>query len=524
MEQFGINLVGSPKLHADRSRRPLRLTVSCLLVFCALSSASAGELGANKSDLSSQYLPHPQATANVAGDHYIRRLMAKKAIADARDAGFAFLRVAVTGYFPANFGDRINDLALWISQPDAFWADMDEMFNDLDQASLRLVPSFDWNPTQFPALENDTLTTFLRDPDCPSRQLFAKFITEFIQRYRNRHTILFYELTNEMNLLADINLQSNCPKNGDAACVWTNFTTGDMMKFAEELVRNIKSVDPNRPVTSGYSFPRAAAAHLMERPAFLHGGGDWTADTVADFTHYLIAVHKPFDLISVHIYPGATAIRFGHPSGQEWKLVADAAGAAASAHKQLFVGEFGDTKGVTPFMLGVLQELVHDHVAYSAIWTWEFYQTAVYRTRDTPASRYSIEPGYSDRLIGLLMGTQRALEGKLAVPPLNDGAAQKLRVILTWPLPCSVIDKPQQLAAVASDGPQKVDRVDFIMNNKLLATAPTPPYYAELDPAGIRDEVVEITARAVATSGAFAEFNSPMKLNRRRNSCTVPSN
>ena len=93
------------------------------MLFCPHSFAA--ELGANKSDLSSQYLPHSEAGSNIAGDHYIRRLMAKKAIADARDAGFSFLRVAVTGYFPTIFGDKKNDLALWISQPDAFWADMD---------------------------------------------------------------------------------------------------------------------------------------------------------------------------------------------------------------------------------------------------------------------------------------------------------------------------------------------------------------------------------------------------------------
>lgn len=492
----------------------------CLLFLCLHSFA--GELGANKSDLSSQYLPHPQAI-NVAGDTYIRRLMARKAIADARDAGFAFLRVAVAGYFPANFGDRANDLALWTSQPSMFWADMDEMFNDLDKASLRLVPSFDWNPSQFPVLGNDTLTTFMRHPNCRSRRLFAKFITEFIQRYRNRQTVLFYELTNEMNLLADVSLQSKCPKNEATACVWTNFTTADMMKFSQEVTRQMKSLDPTRSVTSGYSFPRAAAAHLMQRPAFSPGGGDWTADTPEEFRRYLVAVHQPFDLLSVHIYPNAEDARFGRHDGQQSKLVADAASAAASAQKPLFVGEFGDDKGATPFMRSILQELVKNHVSYSAIWTWEFYQTTVYRTHNSPASRFSVEPGYSDQLIGLLMATQRVLQGPSAPQPVND-SGHSLRVILTWPLPCSVVDKPQQLAAVASDGAQKVDRVDFVMNGKLLGTTAVPPYYAQFDPAGMGDRVIELTARAVAVSGASAEFKSTMKLNRGANSCKVPSN
>jgi hypothetical protein len=59
--------------------------------------ARAGELGADKFDLLLQYLPPSVPIPDVEGYRQVRRAMAKKAIADARDADITFLRVSVTG-------------------------------------------------------------------------------------------------------------------------------------------------------------------------------------------------------------------------------------------------------------------------------------------------------------------------------------------------------------------------------------------------------------------------------------------
>jgi len=507
------------------------MAVAAFFIILSPRTASSAELGANKVDLALQYLEDSNPKASGRSLSYpIRVAMAKKSIADSHDAGWAFVRVSVTGYWPVNIGDRRNDLAIWQADPATFWAKEDRMFDDLDRAGVRLVPTFVWNTTQFPALVGETLTTFLRDPQSQSRHLLARFIGQFIARYRSRRTILFYELTNELNLKVDLDLRKRCET--PRPCVWNNFTTDDMLAFSRDLVRLIKSLDGTRQVTSGFSIPRRAAGHLEAQPEFAAGGRDRTPDTREEFKRNLIAIHEPFDIISVHIYPQSENDRFGRPPGHQYELVADAAEAAREAHKPLFVGEFADNSNKfddngweidegrpTPFVRNMLDAIVREKVAYASFWVWEYYQNTTWRTHDTIADRTSVEPGYSDDMIALLESTERAMGGG---PPPPDPRAQP-RVVLTWPLPCAVVDQPVDLAAVASDGARGVGRVEFLIGGKLLGSAASPPYTTRFDPAGLGERTAEITARAIDASGARSEFTSTIRLNGPSPACISPS-
>jgi hypothetical protein len=484
-----------------------------------ISFVCAGEIGANKFDLLLQYLPSSQANPDAGdGSLFIRRAMAKKAIADAHDSGLSFLRVSVSGYFPVSIDDRKNDLALWQNDPARFWAATDEMFDDLDRAGIRLVPTLMWNLTQFSALGHDNLTTFMSIPQSRSRHLLTKYVSDFITRYRQRKTILFYELTNELNLFADIDLTRKCPKQKIPACVWGNFTTNDMIELSRSMARLIRSLDPSRRLSSGFSLPRPAAMHLMRRPQFAATGPDWSPDSLAEFKRYLLAIHEPFDVISVHLYPAKQNVRFGRPDGQEYELVSDAVAAARSAGKLLFVGEFGDVAGATPFMSRVLDKIVSNQVDFAAVWVWEFYQTSTYQTHNTEPTRYTIEPGYSDDVIQMLIQTEQ----RMGYRPSDTNAKARPRVILTWPLPCAAIDQTVTLAAVASDGVRGVREVEFSIDGHLLGTVAVPPYYASFDPARFGQRAANIKVRAVAVSGAWVEFNSKVKLGRDQSACTVP--
>ncbi len=434
--------------------------------------------------------------------------MAEKAIADARDAGLTFFRVAVTGYSPVEFDSKQSDLALWQNDPPRFWAALDRMFDDLDKAGMRLVPSFVWNIGQFPALGHDSIATFVRDANAPSRRLLAQFIRDFIARYKARKTILFYEFGNEMNLLADLDEHKrNCHRE---PCVWGNFTTAEMDQFARQMVALIKSSDPSRPVTSGYSLPRPNATHLERQPEFGAGGPDWTPDTKQEFGRDLLATNDPFDIVSIHVYPGDQTRSSGPPPGRPYDPLREAAKVGRFAGKPLFIGEFGDDGGATPFIADLLDEVVRERVDYAAIWVWEFYQTSTY----TPVPRFNVEPAYTDNLIRLLMTTERRIG--TAPPP---GAASAPRVVLTWPLPCTEIDRPVDLGAVASDGAKAVKRVDFLIDGQTLRSIAAPPYRVPFDPAGRGSRSVEIEARAVAGSGATAAFRSTVHLNGDKRSC-----
>ena len=486
--------------------------LSCLF-FCP---AQAGQLGANALYLLSDYLPGSAAMSESGEDYrFIRREMAKKSISDARAAGFTFVRVGLTGYRPIGFDDKLNDLAVWQDTPAAFWAATDDLFDELDKANIRIVPTLAWNIIQFPALGGDDLSTFLRDPNSRSRALFAKFVTEFVTRYKDRSTILFYELGNEWNLDADIDLQKICRDTGSKGCVWHNFSTDELVAFSRDAVSLIKRIDPSRKVASGYSLPRPAASHL--RSTFnTSSAGAWRNDSAEEYQNYLLYLNEPFDIVSVHIYPPA-ADRFGGTSGLPTAIISLTMSAVKSVGKQLFVGEFGDS-GATPFLRRFLYEIVEQHVDYAAIWVWEFYQTSTYETHNTEPSKYSIEPGYYDGLIALLVETEKALGRTM------PRSLERPNVILTWPLPCARVDQITRLAAVASDGARGVKGVEFLVNGQRIAVVASPPYYAEWDPVGLGKTNIEIEARATSDAGMTAAFKTEVRANGSKAACHITRN
>jgi hypothetical protein len=150
------------RLRANATAVMSRVLTGVLLFLAGVTNAKAapGLFGANKFDLLLQYTG--LASRGDGSPAYLRitRAMGEKAIGDARRAGFAFLRISATGYAPATATDRgPTSLHLWQSDPDTYWRLTDRMFDDLDRAHVKLVPSFLWNLSQFPALTK-------RDGEC----------------------------------------------------------------------------------------------------------------------------------------------------------------------------------------------------------------------------------------------------------------------------------------------------------------------------------------------------------------------
>jgi hypothetical protein len=354
------------------------------------------------------------------------------------------------------------------------------------------------------------MQAFFRDRNSKGRRLFETFIREFIGRYKDRHTILFYELGNELNLLADVDLQkAKCPT---SECVWRNFSSDELTQFAAAIVGVIKSLDPTRGVSSGYSLPREAAAHLATRPQYSRSGADWSLDTEHDFSSILRKIHQPFDIVSIHVYP-PDAHR-GPLSGR-FDPLRVAAEAARADKKKIFVGEFGDKGGATPFMKDTVQSIQKEHIDYSALWVWEYYQTSTFQTHNTPPTLYSVEPAYRAGVIDLLDLFDK---GSASVRSSKTGASST-RVVLTWPLPCASITKPINLEAVASDGRKPVERVEFLVDGKLMHVTSAPPYSALLDPQKMSPHLATIAARAISPDGGIGEFDSPVRLAGSNDKC-----
>ena len=493
------------------------IAVLVVVLACAYR-ADAGELGANKFDLLLQYTG--RASGGDGSPAYLRvtRDMGRKAIQDGADAGFVFFRVGVTGFSPSTAADKHkNDLSLWLADPPAYWRLVDAMFDDLDRAGIRLVPTLVWNAAQFPAIANENIGTLIRDPHSKSRALLERYVAAFIDRYKDRKTILFYELSNELNLQVDLDLHRRCLDRArdPAQCsVTDNFTTDQMIAFSRQMVSFIKQHDPNRHVSSGFSLPRPAADHLERRPEFSAQGPDWTPDTPAEFKDNLTRTQSPFDIVSVHVYQDSKDVRISRPADRTYEIVDDVGTVAHANHQSAFVGEFA---GDQEFVSHVSDALKGGTIDYASVWIWEFYQFDTRHSFNTPASSSSLEPGSTDAAIA---GLRISPAAKLIQSPRSD--APSPRVVLTWPLPCSRLTGESDLSAVASGAAgDPIDHVAFLADGKVLGSVAKPPYSIRFDASAVHDDSVILEAEAFSRSGRSAAFQSQVLLTASPTHCEI---
>ena len=478
------------------------------LISCSVFSAPKQQvpepmLGANAFDLLLQFNGRGSGGDGSLPWLNLTRAMGQKSTLDARDAGFSFLRVAAAGYGPSWPDDpQHDDLALWRSDPHAYWTRVDALFDTVDQANLRLIPSFIWNAAQFPALAHETVRDLITNPQSGSMLLAQRYITEFVMRYRNRPTVLFYEMGNELNLLADLDSNRRCRREYAAQpfrCISTgNFSTDDLTMFSKRIVNLLHELDPSRRISSGFGNLRPAAAHLAKRPEWSQEGPDWTQDSLAEFTSFIRLQNASFDIASLHLYPGSDTVRptLGTRSPSDYTQLV-----ARLMHplgKKVFVGEFADPNntGLSGSIATLLQTGVIDG---AALWAWEFYQFSPTHSLDAEAGRYDVEPGNDE---AALLPLKPVLASPVS-PPLP-------RIVLTSPVPCMKMDKPITLQAIASVGNALPAQVEFFLDDTLLGVATTFPYRLIFDPRRLTGTSANIGARAIAVDGKKAEFVSPI--------------
>ena len=499
---------------------PLVAAVALFVAAPAIAQASAPvTLGLNKIELSQQYLGI--ASGGDGGAAYIRveRAMARKAMADARQIGARFFRVAITGYAPSGYGMR-GDLRLWLSDPERYWATMDVMVADLRRNDLKIVPVLAFNSAQFPAMTGETVSDFLRDPKSKSYGLFEAYVTQFIRRYRGAGVVQFYELTNELNLGADIDLHNYCLKkqNPGVCPIETNFTSDELVGFTARASKLIKTLDPSALVSSGFSTPRPSAEHLRRSPA-VRGKVDWTPDTEQETENNLISMNRAVDIVSAHVYPSQEIGRFRKSGPVDiLRVLKDAADRAG---KRLYIGEFGDPNvgktGDSPFIDKTLNEIVALKISYASAWAWEFYQRRTYLTYDNPATRPNLEPGYTDPVLAHFA----AASGRSGAPPPSNAPP---RVVTTWPLDCQHLSGEAKASAVASASVGKIARVEFWLDGKEVGASKSPPYAATLNLAGTPAGAHDLVARAYDSFSNMAAYQTKILVGGASASgaCVVP--
>jgi hypothetical protein len=120
-----------------------------------------------------------------------------------------------------------------------------------------------------PSLTHETVRDLITNRQSASYHLLKKYIGEFVNRYKYRDTIAFYDLTGEFNSRADIDLLRTCENTsgaGNVRCqpLSENFTTAEMIGFSTNLASYIRTLDSTRLISTGYTLPRRSAEHLRE--------------------------------------------------------------------------------------------------------------------------------------------------------------------------------------------------------------------------------------------------------------------
>jgi hypothetical protein len=466
-------------------------------------------IGLNKFDLFKQYLGTASGGDGGVAHRRVTQGMAKKAIADARDLGVSFFRISATGYAPSAYG-KSGDLDLWRRDPSAYWALFDQMMNDLHAHNMRAVLVLVWHSAQFPAMTRETVPKMLQDPNSKSYVLLSQYATELASRYRLHPALMFYELTNELNLGADLDLIARCPgKRGlsELCDAVGNYSTDDVITFTNRLAGLIREIDPAHLISSGFSVPRAFAENLRENP-------EWKTktlakpDTLEQLRRYLSDIHQAADIISVHLYETKGLSRFGSSDPVDLLMIlkqeADRIG------KPLFVGEFGNPDASSDvegsFSDRMLRKIVELRVPYSAMWVWQFYQRNPYTIHDNKNNKFSLEPGYTDQLIEKIKVANKALGNFVPEPKGDDNNAP--RVVLTWPIECAKLKSKQKIYAVASDDRGQVGRVEFWLNGSKLVSDDSPPYEIDLHTSNLAKGEHEIAAIAFDIAGNRSEWKT----------------
>lgn len=530
--------MNSPNGMTNHILRCLALAAALLWVpgFCGAAVAQPrapveGTIGVNKVDLLAQYTGTASGRRGDAASLRVTRAMARKALADAREAGIRYMRVSMTGGGNGRSAvrgrDQVDDgdeeegaqtaagaHALWATDPEAYWRQVDAMMDDLDRNGIQIIPVLAWGSRKFPAMAGEPTGEMFRDPRSKSWQLLERWVTEFVTRYRNRPTILFYELTNELNNYYDLDRVKRC-KRAVPCSEGDRYTTADVIAYTGRFAALLRRLDGSRKISSGFTIPRPSAEHLRARPEWITGRPDWTRDTREQFARNLRDIHQHVDIISIHMYSSRKNQRFGSTDAVdllvETKRVADQIG------KPLFVGEFGDRTAEKTYTRRMIEKIRELRIPYSTVWAWEFYQSSTYQTRNTRPTRQSIEPGLTDPTVEYL----RSVNGGPARPAAASDKSPP-RVVLTWPMPCSRWRAGSDVHAVASDDSGSVSKVEFLLDGQVVGLDTEPPYQAAIDPGAMTGQKHRLTARAYDAAGNAAEFSSDVLAARApRLACSV---
>lgn len=348
-------------------------------------------IGVNKFDLFLRFL-----------DGGERKQQAIAAIEEAAKQGFTAIRFAGVGFYPSHMRNWANEKV--------YWGAFDELVETAKRNGVYLSPVINWNLYLFPDMAGECVQDMLLNPDSRSRQYLWLYTYQIVTRYKDEPTVLFWELTNQMNLAADLEFQRpfgwsdlNPVHEGTSFMRLRrdNFTTEQMIPFLKGWAQLIRSLDKNHLIGTGFSAPRPAAQHLR----LAKGKGDWTEDNEQEMESYLRDTHPdPVDLLSIHFYRRHDNLRFGNKDEESAAALNVFVRVAKRIGKPLYVGETGDDYAKfphAPFLKNVLDEVVSLSIPLTLVWNWM-----------SPSDPFDVSPERTPQVVAMMQKANERLGRK----------------------------------------------------------------------------------------------------------------
>jgi len=268
-----------------------------------------------------------------------------------------FARFCATGYWP-------SELKLFQADRAEYFRRMDLVVRSAEKHGIGLIPSLFWWLACVPDLVKEPVSAW-GDPSSKTHEFMREYVQAVVSRYAASPAIWAWEFGNEYSLVGDLpNAMANLPAVQTELGTRATRTARDALTYDQiavafrEFGREVRKYDPVRPITTGDAILRTTGWHNRAEH-------NWKKDSAEESEEMLKLMNpEPVGLISIHCY------------GEDLMRIGEAARAAASLGKSLFLGEFQvkelDSPEARVRFEKVLAELEAHKVALAAIWVFDF--------------------------------------------------------------------------------------------------------------------------------------------------------
>lgn len=251
------------------------------------------EISFNKFDLYYQILSDWAPNSQYPSSQFTISA-AEEALKSLSEQGFKSIRVF-------GYSNEFTDLMYNEEHQKIYFEAMDKMFDLCDKYGIKVVVCLGLIENYL--LENNYIegkgwitanvstTDIVADANSESRQNVYKYLDKFITRYKDRDSVLMWEIKNEGSLEMDIGGAVNSVK----------YSLLQLAQFYGDCADKIRALDNKHLITSGDSILRKSQWNLFA-DVMKDGIITWKTDTKEERLKALALLNEKLDLLSVHAY------------------------------------------------------------------------------------------------------------------------------------------------------------------------------------------------------------------------------